>query len=336
MSIKIIAEAAQGYEGNYHYARLLVKAAAEAKADSVKFQLVYADELCTPEYEYQSLFKSLELRDNEWLELKKYASSLKINLEFDIFGSRSLKLSEKLKIKNIKLHPTDIVNFGLLRKVKQSSIENVCLGVGGSTLREISNALDILYNKNVNVMIGFQNYPTPTKTNNINRISSLKNFFKGKYKNISYGFADHEVAESNLKYILPAVALGAGATVIEKHFTLSNELNLEDSETALNPKELKTFCDLIRNSSKGIGTTSLKDDFNMSQQEKNYRHTIRRHVVASKKLIKGKIINEKDITLKRTSSQKPIKDLSIVIGNKLNKAININQPITLEDLERNE
>ncbi len=61
MSVEIIAEAAQGYEGNVTQARLLARAAARAGADAVKFQLVYADELATPDYQYYDLFRNLEM-----------------------------------------------------------------------------------------------------------------------------------------------------------------------------------------------------------------------------------------------------------------------------------
>ena len=55
--IKIIAEIAQGFEGNFTQSKLLIKAAAKAGADSVKFQLVYAEELSTTDYKYFKLFK---------------------------------------------------------------------------------------------------------------------------------------------------------------------------------------------------------------------------------------------------------------------------------------
>ena len=61
MSLKIIAEIAQGYEGNLTQSKLFIKAAAFSGADLVKFQLVYADELCTKDYKYYDLFKSLEI-----------------------------------------------------------------------------------------------------------------------------------------------------------------------------------------------------------------------------------------------------------------------------------
>jgi sialic acid synthase SpsE len=50
MTIEIIAEIAQGFEGVAEQARLLMKAASSAGADAAKYQLVYADELATTEY----------------------------------------------------------------------------------------------------------------------------------------------------------------------------------------------------------------------------------------------------------------------------------------------
>ena len=71
--IKIIAEIAQGFEGNSTYSNLFVKAAASAGADAVKFQLFYADELATPDYMYYELFKSLEMSDEVWKNISHLA-----------------------------------------------------------------------------------------------------------------------------------------------------------------------------------------------------------------------------------------------------------------------
>ena len=89
MTIEIIAELAQGFEGKAEQARLLLKAAASAGADAAKYQLVYADELATPDYKYYDLFCSLEMTDDVWMGLSTYARELGITLQVDIFGSRS-------------------------------------------------------------------------------------------------------------------------------------------------------------------------------------------------------------------------------------------------------
>ena len=59
--MEIIAEIAQGYEGDTKLMELLTTGAIESDADAVKYQLVYADELATPDYQYYELFKSLEM-----------------------------------------------------------------------------------------------------------------------------------------------------------------------------------------------------------------------------------------------------------------------------------
>ena len=334
MTIRIIAEAAQGYEGNFNLTEMLMKAAASSKADAIKYQLVYADELCTPNYEYYPLFKSLELKESEWIKIKKLSDELKIDLQFDIFGSKSLRLCEKLNIKTIKLHPTDMTNQELLGKVAKSKILNVYLGIGGSELDEINSAINQLKNKNIILMTGFQNYPTPIKSNQISRISYLKN--KLTAKNIEFGFADHEVSQSIEKFLIPAIAVGSGVKYIEKHFTISKSLNLEDSETALSPEEFRIFTSALKLSSLSIGRTRNTNNFGMSKEEKNYRNTIRRHVVSKSKIKKGKIIHSKDLSLKRSAEKKPIKDLNMVVGKKAKREIQANQPITLGDLVFND
>ena len=170
MKLKIIAELAQGFEGNFEQAKLLIKAASSSGADIAKFQLVYADELATSDYKYYSLFKKLEMRDKDWRDLVLFSKENKIELYFDIFGKKSLDLCEKIGVTGIKLHGTDISNEGLLDIVSKSNIKHVLLGAGGAHFDEIKLALSILNNKKVTILLGFQSYPTPTADNHINRV----------------------------------------------------------------------------------------------------------------------------------------------------------------------
>ena len=82
--LNFIAEIAQGFEGNFEQSKLLIKAAAKAGADAVKFQLVYADELSTADYQHYQLFKELEMEEAQWKSLKDYASSQGIQLIVDV------------------------------------------------------------------------------------------------------------------------------------------------------------------------------------------------------------------------------------------------------------
>ncbi|CAM8429431.1 SpsE Sialic acid synthase [Candidatus Methylopumilus universalis] len=333
MTIEIIAELAQGFEGKSEQAFLLMKAAATGGASAVKYQLVFADELATPDYKYYELFKSLEMPDESWERLSDSAKKLKINLQLDIFGSRSLKLAEYLNVSAVKLHGTDIANIGLLKEVAQSSVKKILLGAGGAHLDELSQAIDILNAKEVVVLLGFQGYPTPNNSNEISRVSLLKQYFLKKYPHVKIGFADHASPESTLRFALATMAIGAGAEVIEKHLTLGRTMKLEDNESALNPDEFLVFSNTIKECALALGHSTLIEDFGMSESEKGYRKMIRRHVVAAVRLSAGDQLQPSQLSLKRTSAENPITDLSSVYSKTIKSAIEINRPILLKDIK---
>lgn len=108
MSLEIIAEIAQGYEGNPKLAELLVKGAVVANADAVKLQLVFADELCVPTYPYYDLFKSLEMSDEVWMGLVKRVHGAGKRIYFDVYGDRSLSLASSLGADGVKRQRTSI------------------------------------------------------------------------------------------------------------------------------------------------------------------------------------------------------------------------------------
>jgi len=328
MKIEIIAEMAQGFEGNFNQAKLLVSAAASAGANAAKFQLVYADELATPDYEFYDFFKSLEMDDEEWVSLKKYSDEKQIKLYLDVFGTKSLDLCEKVDIKTIKLHPTDINNLTLLQSISASKIENIILGVGGASLDEIEYALNFLDRKKIDLLLGFQSYPTENKDNQIFRLKTLSKLMKKKFSNFRIGFADHAPPNAGLMHALSCTAIGAGAKVLEKHLTLGKVMKLEDYESALNPDEFKEFVEVINQSALALGNVDdFSDDFEMSVSEKKYRKAIRRHVVTSKPLKKGHTIGEDDVLLKRTASMNVIYDLNKVYQKKILKDLGNNEPI---------
>ncbi len=333
MTIEIIAELAQGFEGRPEQARLLMKAAAAAGADAAKYQLVYADELATPDYKYYELFRSLEMADEVWKGLATYAAELGIQLQVDIFGTRSLQLAEQIGVAAVKLHGTDIANLGLLNAVANSSVKKVLLGAGGAFFSELQQAIDILSSKEVIVLLGFQGYPTPNETNQIDRVRLLVERIGRTHTNVSVGFSDHAPPESPLRYALAATAIGAGAKVLEKHLTLGQVMKLEDHESALNPDEFLEFTQTIRDCAQALGVAADIDDFGMAEAEQGYRKMIRRHVVSSRDIEKGSKIAPADLVLKRTSSEHVITDLASVYEKTLKRGVQQNTPILPTDID---
>jgi N,N'-diacetyllegionaminate synthase len=330
--IEIIAELAQGFEGRPEQARLLVRAAAAAGADAAKFQLVYADELATSDYKHYPLFKSLEMADDVWNGLARYAEELGIALHLDIFGARSLALAEKIGAASLKVHGTDIVNIGLLEKIASSGVPSVLLGAGGALLSEIERAIGILHGKRVVVLLGFQGYPTPNDANQIVRVRALCDRFAVGGAKVEVGFADHADPASPLRIALAAAALGAGASVFEKHLTLGEVMRMEDHEAALNPDRFAEFSRTLRDCAAAFGESKESDDFGMSESELDYRRTIRRHVVAAHPIAAGAKIGPDDVVLKRSASGTPVTELGRVCGAVTRRAFAANEPLQIADL----
>ena len=331
--LNIIAEIAQGFEGNFEQSKLLIKAAAKAGADSVKFQLVYADELATADYQYYALFKELEMEEAQWKLLKDYASSLGIQLIVDVFGARSLKTAESIGIKEIKIHGTDLTNISLLKKIRNSKIKKVILGLGGAYWEEIKKVLKILEKKELVLLCGFQGYATKTKDNQIKRLQLIKEKTINIHSNFSMGFADHPV-KNKFKNTISLVAVGAGAQVIEKHLTLGKVMELEDYESAINPDEFRKFIEQIRAGEKALGKTEDRANFLMSEAEEIYRKNVRKDVVANSNLEAGIILRDEDLYLIRTGLQNTIKKLEFAVGQKLINPIKKNSPILLSDIAK--
>jgi N,N'-diacetyllegionaminate synthase len=310
---------------------LLVRAAAKAGADSAKFQLVYADELATPDYEYYQLFTNLEMPDEDWHEIKTYCDEFGIELIFDIFGELGLTLAQKLKVKTIKLHATDINNIGFLESLAQSSVERIMLGAGGAYGDEIKNAVEVLSNKKIILFHGFQGYPTSIDENQISRLEIWKSVFK-KFSNISFGFSDHAEPANISSLTLPAAAIGLGVSALEKHLTLGGCMELEDYESAMNPDQFKVFVESVKDIASALGIGVADNDFGMSEAEKQYRKNIRRHVVVSRDITSDEVIEAADVVLKRTSANKPYTDILSVYGKKLDRDLKKNSPILMEDI----
>jgi sialic acid synthase SpsE len=325
--IKIIAEIAQGYEGNPVYTELFVKAAAASGADAVKFQLVYADELATPDYKYYDLFKSLEMPNEVWSKISNLTIENNIALHLDIFGEKSIQLAEKIGVGAVKIHGTDIANKRLLNMVANTNIKQVILGAGGAFQNEIHFALDILKNKEVILLFGFQSYPTANSDNHIKRIKLARDTFSTTHTSLKIGFADHVNPETNFHLGLGAMAIGFGAEVLEKHLTLAKNMKMEDHESALNPDEFLEYVNFIHNCSSAIGVVKNHNDFGMSESELKYRKMIRRHVVAIDPIYQGSVISSNNLVLKRTSSTQALTEIYEVEGKIAPKPISSNSPI---------
>ena len=323
--IEIVAEIAQGYEGDTKLTDLLTTGAIASGADAVKFQLVFADELATPDYQYYELFKSLEMPTSVWQETSNRIHKAGQKLYFDVFGFDSLAIAHEVSADGVKLSTTEFYNRALLAQAL-SSFEKIFISVGGIPVDDIDNLMDDLLNDHsvkICLMYGFQSEPTPLEQNNLLKLQS----FKERYPGFELGFMDHSDGGSDDAFNLSLLAMGMGISVIEKHLTLDRSLKIEDFVSGLAPDQFKKFVKLIRKYEPALGSKS----FELSELENEYRNKAAKSVVALKDLKKGQVLSPTDAALKRTGTTGggvPIRLLSDALNRELKVNVKKDHPIS--------
>ena len=302
----IIAEAGVNHNGDIKLAKKLIDVAAKSGADFVKFQTFKANNLLiknTKKTNYQikttghkenqyELIKRLELTKEMHHELISHCSKKKINFFSTAFDKESLKMLIDLGQEIIKIPSGEITNLPLLKFIG-SQKKKVILSTGMSDINEISQALKILKEfgtskKNIYILHCNTEYPTPKKDVNLNAMLTIRDKF-----NLVVGYSDHT---SGIEVPIAAVALGA--KIIEKHFTLSRDLDGPDHSSSLEPDELSRMIESIRNIELALGNGLKKP----SPSEIKNKKLIRRSIVASQDINKGELFSEKNLDVKRPAN----------------------------------
>ena len=319
MKVLIIAEAGVNHNGSLRLAKKLVNAAKKAKANYIKFQSFNHKKLTTknaPKADYQKnsynkkqtqavMLKNLELSKSKQIELIKYCKKKKIKFLCTAFDEENLQFLINKGIDYIKIPSGEITNLPFLEFIKKKQ-KKILLSTGASSIKDISNALKILDNKKkITILHCNSAYPTPYKDINLN---SLK-FIRQKFK-CNIGFSDH-----SLSLIAPSGAVAIGATIIEKHFTLSRKLKGPDHKSSLEPSELSIMVDNIREMEKALGKTEKK----ITKSEKKNRNIIRKSIVAGINIKKGERFSQKNLAFKRPGYGISPMDVKKILGKKSKK-----------------
>ncbi len=325
----MIAEAAQGFEGDVTLGKLLVRAAASAGADLVKFQLVYVDELATPAYVDYELFKYLEMPRADWQAIVDEARLCGVGVVFDVFGPRSLDLAIALGADALKIHASDVFNHALVTQTLQRS-PHTYISTGGMEVEEIEEFLrhhgDAV--SSATLLCGFQAEPTSTSDNHLARLGS----FRARFPSIALGFMDHADGDADETTWLAALAVPYGVSAIEKHLTLDRALCLEDYVSAATPERFATFVSRLRAAEAAIGSGELA----LSPAEMVYRRKALKPVVTTRSLESGEEIAQGSVILLRAplaDGRQPAFHLERVVGRRLTRDVPAGQPIYEDDLD---
>lgn len=317
------------YLGN---ARKLIKLAKKAGADAVKFQTHNVEDeqipvkITAPHFPGSDRYNWVRRNDMAtplefWQELKKYSDKLKIPF-FSTPMSRGAAIKlEKVGVVLWKVGSADILDFVMLDYISETK-KPIIISSGMSTLEEIDRAIDFLKKRNCQIALlhCVSKYPCPKEELNLKTID----FFKKRY-NIPIGFSDHSIG---YKYALAAV--NTGATIIEKHFSLSRDLFGADHKVSMMPEEFKEMVKNIRNKKQIQIKDYGKEGKVLQEGEAVFRPIFRKSLMAGQNIRKGTVLTKKMIYAMRPqiyAGGLPSENYEEVLNKKINRSLKKYDPI---------
>jgi N-acetylneuraminate synthase/N,N'-diacetyllegionaminate synthase len=312
----IIAEAGVNHNGNIDLAHKLIDAAADAKADAVKFQTFRAEGVATdeaPKAEYQirttgsdenqlSMIRQLELSPNHYPDLINHCAQRNIIFLSTPHDWEAIEILDKFDVPAFKIGSGDLTNIPFLKAVALKD-RPIILSTGMGNLSEVEEAVNTVKSQNNSKLILLHcvtSYPAKPEDCNLNAITTLRQAFQ-----VPVGYSDHTIGLE-----IPLAAVSLGATVIEKHFTLDRKLPGPDHEASLEPSKLSDMIQSIR-----IVETALGNGIKYpTPVEHGIKVVARKSIVAAKDIPINTIIMEDMITTKRPGNGLLPRYWSAIIG----------------------
>ena len=331
----VIAEIGVNHNGQLELAHRLVLEAVACGADIVKFQLFRAEEEISqhaPLAPYQEasseavnqldLVKALELSTEAMAALKAQCDALNVGFLCSVFEHTSLaSLDMILREKSVKFGSGEITNRPLLVEAARRGFD-ILLSTGASTLAEVEEAYQTLRDARVRNLVLFHcvsSYPAPVEQQNLAAISVLKKRF-----DVVIGYSDHSQGVE-----CALIALGLGATVFEKHFTLDRSMPGPDHSASADPAQFRDYVAKLKAGAVMLGS-GVKTP--MPCELPNIQ-LIRKGAVAKRTIESGETLGEEDILFKRPAFGIDPREISCFLGKKVRRKITIDSPISSDDVE---
>lgn len=324
-NIYLIAEAGVNHGGDIELAKKMIRDAAEAGADAIKFQTYKAGKLASknsPAYWDQTKEKSdsqyqlFKKYDAFWVDeykiLADYCKECGIDFMSTPFDSESAEFLNEL-MPAYKIASADLTNHPFLKQIARYG-KPIILSTGASTIGEIDEAVRVIEdegNHNIALLHCVLSYPTKDEDAHLAMITHLKEVFP-KYV---IGYSDHTVPDPSMMALNTSAFLGA--RIIEKHFTYDKTLEGNDHYHAMDADDIKVF----KNNMKIYQAVLGQKEKEPLEAEKQAIKFARRSLVANCDISEGTVITEDMLTWKRPGTGISPKHMDMIVGRKARKNI---------------
>ena len=334
MGILIIAEAGVNHNGDTRLAYELIKIAAEAGADIVKFQtfrpeLVVSGAAHKAEYQKKTtgsnesqldMIRKLALPEDSYPGLLDCCKRNNIAFLSTPFDLPSIDFLQGLEMPYWKIPSGEITNLPYLIRIAKTGKE-IFLSSGMSTMDEVRTAVHILRDNGageITVLHCTTEYPAPYEDVNLRAMETIRTEL-----GVKVGYSDHTAGIE-----VPVAAAALGATVIEKHFTLDRNMEGPDHKASLEPGELSAMVRAIRNIEVALGDGVKR----LTPSERSNIAIARKSIVAARDISAGEMFTAENITIKRPGSGVSPMRWFEVLGMKASRDFSYDELIEVDDV----
>ncbi|HVT90343.1 MAG TPA: N-acetylneuraminate synthase family protein [Tepidisphaeraceae bacterium] len=294
----IIAEIGVNHDGSVERAIELARHAAAAGADAVKLQIFQADTLMHPstvfaQYQIErtqqadpaAMLQQYELNPVDLRRVISAIQELRLMPLATPFSPQDVGLIESLDLPAIKIASPDLVNQLLLARAAETG-RPMIISTGASEMEEVEQTVQWLrhWQTQAVLMHCVSSYPTPAYQAHLCWINELAKF------GFPVGYSDHTT-----DLLAGAMAVSAGACVIEKHLTYDRNAAGPDHAASADPCEFAEYVRLIRAAEalRGVGTKHVLPI------ERDVRNVSRQSLVLARDINRGEAIRMSDLTVQR-------------------------------------
>lgn len=357
--IFIIAEIGINHNGSLRLAKRLIDIAVTCKCDCVKFQIRDLNSIYKSnsgigsnnieqgsQYIYSNLISS-NLSNRNYFFLLNYCKRKKIKTMVTPFDLTSVEFVSQNRdiIDYIKVGSPDFDNLLLLKKIITIK-KKVFLSTGMNDDKEIDSVVNF-FKKNkfsdFHLLHCSSSYPAFDKEINLSYIKKLQ-----KKTHNAVGYSGHEK-----KFGPTILSIFLKSKIIERHLTVSKELEGPDHTSSLNPKEMKKMVDTVRKAEVFIKKNRNIDDFIKKFKLENSRKALGlsekylnqnvlsnkiilgKSIIYKKNFIKGHKLKYQDIDIKSPAKGISCLDINKILNKKITKNVKRFDYISLGDFRSN-
>jgi N-acetylneuraminate synthase/N,N'-diacetyllegionaminate synthase len=251
-------------------------------------------------------------------ELQSHAEAHGITFLSTPFSTEAVDLLNEIDVPAIKIGSGELNNRHLIQRAANTG-KPLLISTGMNSLDEIETACNYIDDMVDEYALFYcvSEYPTTAEDFDFETISVVEEKF-----GVPVGFSDHSTGVEAAK-----VAIGNGAALVEKHFTIDRRLPGPDQEVSIEPEELTDICDF----SELYHKTSSKRD-GLHTEESEIKKWAQHSVVTSEPIESGEQLTEANTTTKRPGNGIAADRYFEILGTRVNRSISGNVSLTESDL----